>query len=172
MARPSSDDLSSLVMQVAHAFDMVNHLPDPDGWNADPFADNSIDSNQLRLLTHAARESWAINARLLSQFFLGDKHGIDATDYLPDWAGHEAPVLGAWRSVASEHVAHLSPRRARDPVRALHTGERQQVKDAINREAFRFASELNRADAHGWGRAMTDFLAGLHLDDSTSDAVR
>lgn len=120
MARPSSDDLSSLVMQVAHAFDMVNHLPDPDGWNADPFADNSIDSNQLRLLTHAARESWAINARLLSQFFLGDKHGIDATDYLPDWAGHEAPVLGAWRSVASEHVAHLSPRRSGSSPSATH----------------------------------------------------
>lgn len=152
-----------MLMQVAHAIDMVNHLPDPDRWTTDELDGFPGDENELRLLQHAARESWAINARLLSQFFLGDKHGLHAKDYLPPWQGHESAVLKTWRSVSNEHVAHFSPRRALDPVRPLLADERRQVVVAVNREANRFATALDQVGDRDWGWTMKSYLAGLGL---------
>jgi hypothetical protein len=163
MPPPSDADLTTMLMQVAHAIDMVNHLPDPDRWTADQLDSFVAEGNELRLLQHAARESWAMNARLLSQFFVGDKHGLDAKDYLQSWRVDESAVLGTWRSVSSEHVAHLSPRRALDPVRPLSADERRQVVDAVNREANRFATALDDAEDRDWGRTMRSYLAGLGL---------
>jgi hypothetical protein len=163
MPPPSDADLTTMLMQVAHAIDMVNHLPDPGRWTADQLDSFVVDGNELRLLQHAARESWAMNARLLSQFFLGDKHGLDAKDYLPSWQVDESAVLGTWRSVSSEHVAHLSPRRALDPVRPLSADERRQVVDAVNREANRFATALDHAGDRDWAWTMRGYLAGLGL---------
>lgn len=151
-----------MLRQVAHAIDMVNHLPDPDRWTAGPLDSFLAGENELRLLQHAARESWAMNARLLSQFFLGDKHGLDAKNYLPSWQVDES-ALGTWRSVSSEHVAHLSPRRALDPVRPISADERRQVVDAVNREANRFATLLDHAGDRDWAWTMRGYLAGLGL---------
>lgn len=75
----------------------------------------------------------------------------------------ESAVLGTWRSVSSEHVAHLSPRRALDPVRPLAADARRQVVDAVNREANRFATALDGAEDRDWGRTMRSYLAGLGL---------
>jgi hypothetical protein len=172
MPTPRTDDLATMLMQIAHAVDMVNHLPDPDAWTDDQLDAFPVEGNELRLLRHAARESWAINARLLSQFFLGDKHGLDARSYLPSWTGRESAVLETWKSVSSEHVAHFSPRRVMDPVRQLPAVERRQVLDAINREANRFACKLDEVEMNDWGAKMRRYLAGLRLDGAGPDPQR
>jgi hypothetical protein len=151
-----------MLMQIAHAIDMVNHLPDPRDWPTDHTA-FAVSENELRLLRHAARESWSINARLLSQFFLGDRNGIGARDYLPGWKPQERDVLGPWMSTASEHVAHFSPSRALDPVRELSADERTQVTGAINREARRFAHELTGLGDQLWAQKMSGYLVDFGL---------
>ena len=163
MAMLSPDDLAEMLMQVAHAIDMINHLPDPAGWADEQLEALPIAGDELRLLKHAARESWAINARLLAQFFLGDKHGVDAKNFLEFWQS-SAGDLAEWRTTASEHLAHLSPRRLSDPVRTLTSGERLDIAQAVNAEANRFARELaTNVGTEHLGRAMADYLAGLGL---------
>ncbi len=82
----------------------------------------------------------------LSQFFPG-RQARTRRSCLPAVPRvDESAVLGTWRSVSSEHVAHLSPRRALDAVRPLSADERRQVVDAVNREASRFAIALDDAE--------------------------
>ena len=162
MATTEPEDLAEMLMQVAHAIDMVNHLPDPASWTDEQLASFPITGNELRLLRHGANESWAINARLLAQFFLGDRHGLDARNFLDSWTGEAEDELGGWRSTASEHVAHFSPRRLLDPVRAITPDERHKVASAINAEAGRFCNELLATTATSdLSRRMAEFLAGL-----------
>lgn len=153
-----------MLMQIAHAIDMVSHLPDPGSWTNEQLASFPISDTERRLLKHAANESWAINARLLAQFFLGDRHGLDARNFLDSWAGEREGELGAWRSTASEHVAHFSTRRLLDPVRAITPDDRHKVVAAINAEASSFCNELlATTETSDLGRRMAEFLAGLGL---------
>lgn len=164
MATTEPEDLAEMLMQIAHAIDMVNHLPDPASWTDEQLASFPITGNELRLLRHGANESWAINARLLAQFFLGDRHGLDARSFLDSWKGAAKDELGEWRSTASEHVTHFSPRRLFDPVRAITPDERHTVAAAINAEADRFCNELlATSETSDLGLRMAEFLAGLGL---------
>jgi hypothetical protein len=164
MATTSPKDLAEMLMQIAHAIDMVNHLPDTASWTDEQLASFPITDNELRLLKHAASESWAMNARLLAQFFLGDRHGLDARSFLDSWTGAAKDELGGWRSTASEHVAHFSPRRLLDPVRTITPDERHKVAAAINAEAGRFCAELlATTETSVLGVRMAEFLAGLGL---------
>ncbi|HMS13663.1 MAG TPA: hypothetical protein PKD80_11215 [Microthrixaceae bacterium] len=163
MATLSPDDLAEMLMQVAHAIDMINHLPDPGSWTDEQLDKFPISVDELRLLKHAANESWAINARLLAQFFLGDKHGLDAKTFLESWQSSGSD-LAEWRTTASEHLAHFSPRRLSDPVRTLTPGERLDVALAVNAEANRFARELEtNVGTEDLGRAMAGYLADVGL---------
>jgi hypothetical protein len=152
----SAADLTVLLTQVAHAADMLNNLP---VLGNDDTVDDLTD-DELRLLRHAARESWAINARLLSQFILGDSKGEDARSYMPNWRSHD-PVLKEWRSVASEHVAHLSPRRAQSPVREVSAEERRRVTTALNRELLRFTGDMRTSGFRDWADTLAELLAGI-----------
>lgn len=138
---------------------MLNNLPILG--NDDTVGD--LTGNDLRLLRHAARESWAINARLLSQFILGDNKGEDARSYLPNWQSHD-PVLKAWKSAASEHVAHLSRRRAQSPVREVSAEERRQVTAAVNEELLRFTGDLRTNGFGDWADTLAGLLAGIGVE--------
>ena len=54
MATLSPDDLAEMLMQVAHAIDMINHLPDPGSWTDEQLDEFPISVDELRLLKHAA----------------------------------------------------------------------------------------------------------------------
>ncbi|MBX7068871.1 MAG: hypothetical protein K1X38_05765 [Microthrixaceae bacterium] len=164
MATTRPQDLVEMLMQIAHAIDMVNHLPDPASWTDEQLASFPIADNELRLLKHGANESCAINARLLAQFFLGDRHGLDARSFLDSWTGEAEDELGGWRSTASEHVAHFSPRRLSDPARAITPDERRKVAAAINAESNRFCNELlATTETSDLGVRLAEFLVGLGL---------
>ena len=144
---------------------MLNHLPILG--NDDTVGD--LTDDDLRLLRHAARESWAINARLLSQFILGDSKGEDARSYLPNWRSDDL-VLKEWRSVASEHVAHLSPRRAQSPVREVSGEERRQVTAALNGELLRFSGDLRTSGFGDWADTLAELLAGIGVEPGGAGA--
>jgi len=55
MATLSPDDLAEMLMQVAHAIDMINHLPDPGSWTDEQLDKFLISVDELRLLKHAAK---------------------------------------------------------------------------------------------------------------------
>lgn len=67
MPTTSPEDLAEIRTQIAHAVDMVNHLPDPASCMDKPLAFFPITDHELRLLNNGANQSWAINARLLAQ---------------------------------------------------------------------------------------------------------
>ena len=167
VSEPSHATLTVLLTQVAHAADMLNNLP----ILAIGDTVSDLTKDELRLLRHAERESWAINARLLSQFVLGDKNGEDARSYVPNWRS-DNPVLKKWKSVASEHVAHLSPRRALSPVREVTADERHDVVTAINRELLRFTCELRTGGLPDFADTLAELLAGIGVNpgnDATGD---
>lgn len=162
----TSDDLDELLMQLAHALDMVNNLPAGsdlvDGYRAAL----GVDRNELRLIGHAVRESWASNVRLLGWFFALDKttKAVDARSYLGDgWTRTTDSVLLRWLGIASEHVAHVGEARVREPLLVVTAPDRRQLIDSVNSEANRFLRGLQRLPSRRWANTWTGYLDGLGL---------
>ncbi len=134
---PTPEQLKAYLMQVGHALNLVCELPE---W---------IDRAPLpKHLRHAAAESFAMNCRVLGEFFrsTGRRPDVRASDYC-DWTWNRANQPEGMGLLGDKHVAHMTAVRVTDPLVHQTYGERSDLRDALIGTARAFAEAIHDADA-------------------------